>query len=128
MPITPELLTVRTSDPDTNEMWHRVYAGELLIAYVDVVELSEELWIEELAVHPAYRGAGQATTLLRAVLDERPDAQFALSCGGFKPSVREWLPTPSAGLPDTALAAWYGRHGFRPDPGSGKNCRMVRLP
>ncbi|WSK92604.1 GNAT family N-acetyltransferase (plasmid) [Streptomyces sp. NBC_01278] len=107
-------------------VWLLLRTGTDLIGYLNVLDCGNELWVMEIAVHPGHRGHGHGTYLLRTLLDENPDAQIALSCGSFAPE-HAWRRAPE-GLPDAALAAWYVRHGFRPDIREGEDRRMVRLP
>lgn len=129
MPATAQPYIVREADPDTNETWLLLRLDDpevdyIEVGYIDIAGCSDELWIMEVAIHPAFRGRGFATRLLKSVIEENPIAQIALSCSPFTPS-SSWPKEPED-LSEGALASWYARHGFRDDGGSGR--RMVRVP
>ncbi|MER6982601.1 GNAT family N-acetyltransferase [Streptomyces carpinensis] len=125
MTATPPTLRL-TRETDDNELWLLLRLNGLLIGYLQVIDCGHELWVMEIGVHPEHRGHGHGTRLLRALLDENPSAQIAGSCGSFAPD-HVWR-RARTGMPDTALAAWYERHGFRPDRDDEDSRRMVRLP
>ncbi|WP_405968896.1 GNAT family N-acetyltransferase (plasmid) [Streptomyces sp. NBC_00015] len=118
-------LTRETVD-EANEAWLLLHDGDLLIAFVDIIDCGHELWITDIAVHPDYRGHGLASRLLNAVIHENPGSDIALSCCAITVDLWEW-PKGIAGLPTEALAAWYARYGFRPDPNEDTEDRMARV-
>lgn len=105
---------VRRADPEANEEWFLLQVGEQTVGYIDLVDRGDEMWVAEIAVHPAYRGQGLATRLLTTALAYHHGSDFALACEPFEAELREWPRRP--GLPGDALAAWYARHGFQRDP------------
>ncbi|MET7490658.1 GNAT family N-acetyltransferase [Streptomyces sp. NPDC005538] len=116
----------RETDDEANEAWLLLHDGDLLIAFVDIIDCGHELWITDIAVHPDYRGRGLASRLLSAVIHENPGSDIALSCCAITVDLREW-PKGVAGLPTEALAAWYARYGFRSDPNEDAEDRMARV-
>ncbi|MFE0058732.1 GNAT family N-acetyltransferase [Streptomyces sp. NPDC059003] len=124
VPALPALRLDRESG--SKETWLLLRVGSALVAYLDVIDCGDELWVMEVGVHPHHRGRGYGTRLLKTLLDDNPDAQVALSCSSFAPG-HVWRHAPE-GLPDPALTAWYTRHGFRPDGDDEDSRRMVRLP
>ncbi|MER5617681.1 GNAT family N-acetyltransferase [Streptomyces sp. NPDC002215] len=123
---TPDTYTLtRKADDDANEAWLLLHDGDLLIAFVDIVNCGYELWITDIAVHPDYRGRGLASRLLNGVIHDSPDSDIALSCSATTMNLKEW-PKDAGGLPNEALAAWYARHGFRSTPHEDDEGRMVR--
>ncbi|MFZ3557123.1 GNAT family N-acetyltransferase [Streptomyces sp. BH055] len=129
MTVTAQEL-VPDRDVDNTETWLLLRDQDsALIAYLDVVDCGDELWVMEIGVRPEHRGRGHAARLLRTLIEEHPRDQIALSCGSFSPD-HVWKGA-AAGLADEQLAAWYARHGFRPDPREDEIAperRMVRLP
>ncbi|WP_331726046.1 GNAT family N-acetyltransferase [Streptomyces sp. NBC_00470] len=125
---TAELVADRDVDGNETRLLLRDPAGAQ-VAYLDVIEGGDELWVMEIGVRPDYRGRGCASRLLNTLLAEYPSDQIALSCGAFSPD-HVWRGARE-GLPDDALRAWYTRHGFRPDPREDEiepeRC-MARLP
>ncbi|MFF1678334.1 GNAT family N-acetyltransferase [Streptomyces sp. NPDC058256] len=118
-------LTHKTDD-EANETWLLLHDGDLLIAFVDIVDRGFELWITDIAVHPDYRGRGLASRLLNAVIHGNPGSDIALSCCAITVDLWEW-PQGVAGLPTEALAAWYARYGFGPAPHENAKDRMARV-
>ncbi|MFC8021935.1 GNAT family N-acetyltransferase [[Kitasatospora] papulosa] len=116
----------RRADDDANEAWLLLHDGDLLIAFVDIVDRGYELWITDIAVHPDYRGRGLASRLLNSVIHENSGSDIALSCCAMTMDLQEW-PKDAGGLPTEALAAWYARHGFRSDPDEDAEDRMLRI-
>ncbi|MFD8670745.1 GNAT family N-acetyltransferase [Streptomyces microflavus] len=116
----------RTAVDEANETWILLHDGDLLTAFVDIIDCGHELWISDIAVHPDYRSRGLASRLLNAVIHENPGAHIALSCSAFTvEDVGEW-PRGAAGLTTEALAAWYTRYGFSSDPHEDDADRMTR--
>ncbi|MFE7328051.1 GNAT family N-acetyltransferase [Streptomyces sp. NPDC057565] len=117
----------RKTDDEANETWFLLHDGDLLTAFVDIIDCGHELWITDIAVHPDYRSRGLASLLLNAVIHENPGADIALSCSAFTvEDLGEW-PRGVAGLTTEALAAWYTRYGFRSDPNEDAADRMARV-
>ncbi|GHG80769.1 GNAT family N-acetyltransferase [Streptomyces griseocarneus] len=113
-------------ETDDNETWLLLYLGDTLVGYLNAIDCGDELWVMEVSVHPAHRGHRHGTHLLKALLNENPVSQIALSCDSFTPD-HLWRHAPE-GLAEPALAAWYPRHGFRPEADDEDSHRMVRLP
>lgn len=96
--------------------------------YASVIAMPGRAWLAELWVHPRARSAGRATVLLDAVTGRFGHRAITLSAEPFSLPRSVHLPGGDLpGLPAASLAAWYGRHGFRPAPGPEKNL-MTRPP
>jgi GNAT superfamily N-acetyltransferase len=81
---------------------------------IEASETNEAVIISLLRVAPEERGSGRASAALEGLLAyaDRAGKLVALS------------PEPladSKGLSKASLAAWYARHGFRPNSGRSRN-------
>ncbi|MDE1675110.1 GNAT family N-acetyltransferase [Nocardia gipuzkoensis] len=101
-------------------------AGECR-GYARATDAGDEIWIDEIAVHPDYRERGIGTVLIEAVLTHHTGRAFALSCEPYNPVV--WT-DPDAdiigGMGWDDLFDWYAGYGFRRASGRGESCCMVR--
>jgi GNAT superfamily N-acetyltransferase len=101
-------------------------AGECR-GYARVTDQGDEVFIDEIAVHPDYRGRGIGTVLLETVLTHHTGRAFALDCEPYNPEV--WTDPDSdtiGGMGWDDLLDWYATRGFRRAHQRGGNCCMVR--
>jgi GNAT superfamily N-acetyltransferase len=116
-PTASESAMTRSFIDDTNEDVFELRLADKVIGFATVIGRRDEYWIAEIWVDGAHQGNGHARRLLATVLATYEGSDFALSCGAF-----------DAGLSDSALAAWYGRHGFRFDDRPGCERRRMYRP
>ncbi|MEU1372011.1 GNAT family N-acetyltransferase [Streptomyces sp. NPDC005803] len=109
------------------ETWYLMHEGELLTGYVKVLDGDDEIDVSEIGVHPEHRRQGLASTLLKTVLADYPDAPIVASLQPFVAQMEHW-PFASPGLSLEELKAWFTRLGFQHAPNDIEYDRMRRLP
>lgn len=112
--------------PDSNEAIFSVRVEGQQLGYARVTDNDNEVWIDEIAVHPDRRENGIGTTLLTAVLSHYSGRAFALSCESYNPA--RWS-DPDAEISGPSwhiLEDWYRHHGFELDHTRPENRCMSR--
>ncbi|MGV9836666.1 GNAT family N-acetyltransferase [Nocardia niigatensis] len=113
--------------PQHQEDRFSVTTADRCVGYARVTDHGDEIWIDEIAVHPEHREQGIGTRLLDAVLTHHAGRRIALSCDPYNPEIWTDPDTDTiGGMGWHHLTGWYTEHGFRAAPDRREICCMVR--